>query len=220
MASTSDRLDRGVSRRSSRRPSPSPRPTSRRCWPTRRSASSGTCSWRPAVGAYTGAPSSTSSPTRSSRRCSSWRRGRSSWRCTTSRTYGRWAGLRRRIWQTHAVFWVGVVAISGFPPLSGFFSKDEILVAAYASHVPGTSALRHRPADRGVSPPSTCGACTSSSRLRRREPRGGPPARERIHESPPVVVNPLWGAGRAGCARRSCWACPRPTPSAWRIPTA
>jgi len=46
-------------------------------------------------------------------------------------------GLRRKIWQTTFVFFVGVVAISGFPPFSGFFSKDEILVSAYVSHVPG-----------------------------------------------------------------------------------
>ena len=50
-------------------------------------------------------------------------------------------GLRRSIWQTHAVFAVGVVAIAGFPPFSGFFSKDEILVAAWVSHVPGHTWL-------------------------------------------------------------------------------
>jgi len=46
-------------------------------------------------------------------------------------------GLRKKIPLTHAVFLVGVLAIAGIPGLSGFFSKDEILVAAYASHVPG-----------------------------------------------------------------------------------
>ena len=50
-------------------------------------------------------------------------------------------GLRQRIPWTHAVFLVGVLAIAGIPPLSGFFSKDEILVAAYASHVPGHAWL-------------------------------------------------------------------------------
>ncbi len=50
-------------------------------------------------------------------------------------------GLRRSIWQTHAVFAVGVVANAGFPPFSGFFSKDEILLTGYASHVPGHMAL-------------------------------------------------------------------------------
>jgi len=50
-------------------------------------------------------------------------------------------GLRRRLPQTHLVFLVAVLAISGAPGLSGFFSKDEILVAAFASHVPGHGAL-------------------------------------------------------------------------------
>jgi NADH-quinone oxidoreductase subunit L len=50
-------------------------------------------------------------------------------------------GLRRKIPQTAFVFLVAVIAISGFPPFSGFFSKDEILVAAYASHVPGHAWL-------------------------------------------------------------------------------
>ncbi len=50
---------------------------------------------------------------------------------------GLWHRLRRTRW----VFFVGVYAIAGFPPFSGFFSKDEILVAAWASHVPGHTWL-------------------------------------------------------------------------------
>jgi NADH-quinone oxidoreductase subunit L len=50
-------------------------------------------------------------------------------------------GLRRRIPMTHLVFLVGVVAISGFPPFSGFFSKDEILATTLASHLPGHAVL-------------------------------------------------------------------------------
>jgi len=46
-------------------------------------------------------------------------------------------GLRRRIPRTHWTFLIGTIAIAGFPPLSGFFSKDEILLGAYASRVPG-----------------------------------------------------------------------------------
>jgi NADH-quinone oxidoreductase subunit L len=46
-------------------------------------------------------------------------------------------GLWRRLRATRLVFLVGVCAIAGFPPLSGFFSKDEILVSALASNVPG-----------------------------------------------------------------------------------
>jgi NADH-quinone oxidoreductase subunit L len=47
-------------------------------------------------------------------------------------------GLRKYLPLTHGVFLVGVLAISGFPPFSGFFSKDEILLSAYTAHaVPG-----------------------------------------------------------------------------------
>jgi NADH-quinone oxidoreductase subunit L len=42
-------------------------------------------------------------------------------------------GLRTRIPRTFRVFLVGALAISGLPGLSGFFSKDEILAAAFAS---------------------------------------------------------------------------------------
>jgi NADH-quinone oxidoreductase subunit L len=54
----------------------------------------------------------------------------------------RMGGLRHKIPHTHAVFLVGVLAIAGVPPLSGFFSKDEILLSAYAAErLPGHSAL-------------------------------------------------------------------------------
>ena len=57
-------------RRARRPPSPWCRRTSRRCWPTRRSASSATCSW-PAAWARSAWPCSTCSRTPSSRPCSS-----------------------------------------------------------------------------------------------------------------------------------------------------
>jgi NADH-quinone oxidoreductase subunit L len=50
-------------------------------------------------------------------------------------------GLRRRLRRTHAVFLIGVLAITGFPGMSGFFSKDEVLLAAWAGSVPGHRAL-------------------------------------------------------------------------------
>ena len=42
----------------------------------------------------------------------------------------RMGGLKRFLPVTHATFLVGCLAIAGIPPLSGFFSKDEILTAA------------------------------------------------------------------------------------------
>ena len=41
-------------------------------------------------------------------------------------------GLRRYMPWTTALMWIATLAIAGVPPLSGFFSKDEILAAAFA----------------------------------------------------------------------------------------
>jgi len=42
--------------------------------------------------------------------------------------------LRRFLPVTHAVFLIACLAISGVPPFAGFFSKEEILLAAYNSN--------------------------------------------------------------------------------------
>ena len=41
-------------------------------------------------------------------------------------------GLRRYLPWTATLMWIATLAIAGIPPLSGFFSKDEILGAAFA----------------------------------------------------------------------------------------
>jgi NADH-quinone oxidoreductase subunit L len=43
-------------------------------------------------------------------------------------------GLKRHLPVTHITFLLGCIAIAGIPPFSGFFSKDEILSAAYESN--------------------------------------------------------------------------------------
>lgn len=43
-------------------------------------------------------------------------------------------GLKKHMRITQLTFLIGCLAISGFPFLSGFFSKDEILAAAYANN--------------------------------------------------------------------------------------
>ena len=43
-------------------------------------------------------------------------------------------GLRKYMPITHITFLISCLAISGIPPFSGFFSKDEILVACYNFH--------------------------------------------------------------------------------------
>ena len=45
-------------------------------------------------------------------------------------------GLRKFMPVTHLTFLVACLAIAGVPPLSGFFSKEEILTAAYRNNFP------------------------------------------------------------------------------------
>src|SRR5207244_1787837 len=45
----------------------------------------------------------------------------------------RMGGLAPRLPWTHATMLIGTIAIAGLPPFAGFFSKDEILTAAFAS---------------------------------------------------------------------------------------
>jgi NADH-quinone oxidoreductase subunit L len=49
--------------------------------------------------------------------------------------------LRKKMPWTFWTFLIATLAICGFPPLSGFFSKDEILWQAYSSHDHGSLAL-------------------------------------------------------------------------------
>lgn len=43
-------------------------------------------------------------------------------------------GIWRKIPFTYAMMWIGSLALAGFPPFAGFFSKDVILEAAFMSH--------------------------------------------------------------------------------------
>lgn len=45
-------------------------------------------------------------------------------------------GLRKYLPITHITFLIACLTIAGIPPLSGFFSKDEILVAAFHNNLP------------------------------------------------------------------------------------
>lgn len=45
----------------------------------------------------------------------------------------KYGGLKKYMPQTYIVFLIAAIAISGIPPLSGFFSKDEILWYSYAN---------------------------------------------------------------------------------------
>ncbi len=45
-------------------------------------------------------------------------------------------GIWKKIPFTYAMMWIGSLALAGFPPFAGFYSKDVILEAAYMSHTP------------------------------------------------------------------------------------
>jgi len=112
-------------------------------------------------------------------------------------------GLRRRIPRTRWTFLVGTLAIAGFPPFSGFFSKDEILVAAYTSTVPGHQWLY-------VLGLATAGVTAFYMfrlyfRIFRGKSRVPHDLRERMEDPPGTVIVPLYvlavlaaGAGLVG----------------------
>jgi NADH-quinone oxidoreductase subunit L len=52
----------------------------------------------------------------------------------------RMGGLWRKIPVTYAVMWVGSLSLAGIPPFSGYYSKDTILAASWAS---GTAVGRY-----------------------------------------------------------------------------
>ena len=95
-------------------------------------------------------------------------------------------GLRTRIPKTYRVFLAGALAIAGIPGLAGFFSKDEILAAAWAS------------GNRLVYALGLLGAAMTAFYMFRlifltfhgRE-RIEPEAAHHLHESPPVMIRPL-----------------------------
>ena len=45
-------------------------------------------------------------------------------------------GIWKKIPFTYVMMWIGSLALAGFPPFAGFYSKDVILEAAYMSHSP------------------------------------------------------------------------------------
>jgi NADH-quinone oxidoreductase subunit L len=45
-------------------------------------------------------------------------------------------GIWKKIPFTYAMMWIGSLALAGIPPFAGFYSKDIILEAAFASHNP------------------------------------------------------------------------------------
>jgi NADH-quinone oxidoreductase subunit L len=95
-------------------------------------------------------------------------------------------GLRHHIPWTYRVMLVGALAIAGVPGLAGFFSKDEILAAAYAS------------GNRTVWVLGVLGAGMTAFYMFRLifmtffgSERIDHEAKHHLHESPPIMIRPL-----------------------------
>ena len=95
-------------------------------------------------------------------------------------------GLWRRLPMTHITFLIGCIAIAGIPPFSGFFSKDEILAAAYLKN----------PIYYWVGVFTAMLTAFYMFRLYAMTFRGGfrgsPEQDHHLHESPPAMTIPLW----------------------------
>jgi NADH-quinone oxidoreductase subunit L len=96
-------------------------------------------------------------------------------------------GLAKRIPQTYWTMLIGAIAISGIPPLAGFFSKDEILGESYKLGFQWVWAI-------GV----LVAVLTAFYMFRLigltfwGKSRVDPDVEPRIHESPRVMTVPLW----------------------------
>jgi NADH-quinone oxidoreductase subunit L len=96
-------------------------------------------------------------------------------------------GLAKRIPQTYRTMLIGAIAISGIPPLAGFFSKDEILGEAFKNQFYWVWAI-------GI----FVAILTAFYMFRLigltfwGESRVDPEVEPKIHESPSVMTIPLW----------------------------
>jgi len=96
-------------------------------------------------------------------------------------------GLRKKIPQTYATMLIGAIAISGIPPLAGFFSKDEILGETFKLGFTWVWAI-------GI----FVAILTAFYMFRLigltfwGESRVDPAVELKIHESPAVMTIPLW----------------------------
>jgi NADH-quinone oxidoreductase subunit L len=103
-------------------------------------------------------------------------------------------GLRKKTPITHAVFLVYCLAIAGIPPLAGFFSKDDILLGAYAAELGGWPEWYGKLL-WGVLSAAALGTAFYMFRLYflvfHGKSRADAVTQAHIHESPPAMTIPL-----------------------------
>jgi NADH-quinone oxidoreductase subunit L len=100
-------------------------------------------------------------------------------------------GLARHMPWTAALMWIATLAIAGIPPFAGFFSKDEILGAAFAE-------ATARPLWYAFWAMGLAAALLTAFYMTRLmlytfhgPNRTGEREREHVHEAPPVMTGPL-----------------------------
>lgn len=99
-------------------------------------------------------------------------------------------GLKSKMPHTHWTFLISTLAISGIPVLSGFFSKDEILLSAFLGHTPGHLVywfLATVAAGVTAFYMFRLYYMTFTGELRAEDHH----VREHVHESPPAMTVPL-----------------------------
>jgi NADH-quinone oxidoreductase subunit L len=98
-------------------------------------------------------------------------------------------GLWRLIWITYVLMWIGSLALAGIWPFAGYYSKDTILEAAWAS---GTGVGLY-----GFTLGTVAAFLTAFYSWRllfltfHGEPRADPETLHHVHESPAVMILPL-----------------------------
>ena len=112
------------------------------------------------------------------------------------RKYG---GLRTMMPATAATFMISWLAISGVPPLSGFFSKDEILHQLHGAHFMGFGDVRLPWLGTVLWGVASAAAMLTAFYMTRQvymtffgENRADPEVKSHIHESPSSMTIPLW----------------------------
>jgi NADH-quinone oxidoreductase subunit L len=98
-------------------------------------------------------------------------------------------GIWSKVKVTYAVMWIGTLALIGFPGFAGFFSKDAVLEAAWASH-----ADFHYYAFWMGEIAAVLTAFYSGRVIWltfHGEPRADEHVMHHVHESPPVMLVPL-----------------------------
>jgi NADH-quinone oxidoreductase subunit L len=99
-------------------------------------------------------------------------------------------GLRKYIPQTYICMFIGSLALIGFPGLAGFFSKDAIIQAVYHSEIAGSS-FAYVCVLLGVFVTAFYSFRMFFLVFHTKE-RMDDHTKSHIHESPKVVVWPLW----------------------------